>query len=697
MTKAKETAVLTNSLYVASIEPNSGSFSICLGLMELLKQNFNKVAFFKPIAQGIDSDCLTMIEKYDLDQGYKESIGYEKDEFLKLIANDSKGVMQELIQKYELLQQNHDFVLVLGISTELVSKAIEYDINYEISKNFSSPFVAVLNAKNKSSQESVSELRYALNDSKKHGCNPYATFINMVQSSQKLRLQKQLEDFEEVYTISYEPLLQKLSLSEIQASLRAKQLYGQRRGLKKLVQSQQLVSATLEQFIKDAKDEVLVVTDRSRFDIVLGVIALHYSQTSSAPAGVILCGEAEFSSEVDAVIRGYEDLQLPILTIDMAVEDVVQKLKSLRPTLGIKNRQKIQRAIELFFDSVDSLHLQKRLLHSHSDIITPLKFSYMLTLKAKERIKKIVLVESEDERILKAAAAITQRGVAKIILIGKDKQIKHKASMLGIKLRSVDIIDPLSYVSIGLMAQNLYEKRKEKGMTYDQALDLLQTNYTYFATMLVQQGLADGMVSGAVNSTADTIRPALQVIKTKPGVNTVSSVFFICLDTKVLVYGDCAINKEPNPQQLADIAISSAQTAKSFFIDPKVAMLAYSSGDSGSGETIQKVKEATQIVQQKQPDLEIEGPIQYDAAIDVEIAKKKLPHSKVAGHASVFIFPDLNSGNNTYKAVQRATNAIAIGPILQGLNSPINDLSRGCSVEDIINTITITAIQARKR
>jgi len=321
-------------------------------------------------------------------------------------------------------------------------------------------------------------------------------------------------------------------------------------------------------------------------------------------------------------------------------------------------------------------------------------FSYQILSWAKKLQKRVILPESDDERILRAASQITDKKIAKIVLVGQPKEILHRASNLGISLEGVEIIEPKSYKNLSVVAKNIYEKRKQKGLSYEQALELAQTNYTFFATSMVDLGLVDAMVSGAVNSTADTIRPALQIIKTKKDVQIVSSVFFICLDTKVLVYGDCAINRNPNAKELADIAISSAQTAKRFGIEPKVAMLSYSSGDSGSGEMIEKVKEATEIVKAKAPQLQVEGPIQYDAAIDVEVAKKKLPHSKVAGHATVFIFPDLNSGNNTYKAVQRSTGALAIGPVLQGLNKPVNDLSRGCSVSDIVNTIAITAIQA---
>jgi len=322
-----------------------------------------------------------------------------------------------------------------------------------------------------------------------------------------------------------------------------------------------------------------------------------------------------------------------------------------------------------------------------------LMFKYKLFKKARENIKTIVLPESSDERILRASEIIIRRGVAKIILLGeKDNIIKHSKS-IGLDLSKAIIINPENSFLVKKYGNILYKLRKDRGLSLDMAFDLI-THFNYFATIMVKNGDADGMVSGAIHTTADTIRPALQIIKTKPNISIVSSLFFMSMDTKVLIYADCAINQNPSPEELAQIAISSASTASSFGIDVKIAMLSYSTGKSGSGLEVDKVIKATQIIKELNPNLSIEGPIQYDAAIDPTVAIKKLPNSKVAGEATILIFPDLNTGNNTYKAVQRNSNAIAIGPILQGLNSPINDLSRGCKVEDIVNTVAITAIQA---
>ncbi len=322
-------------------------------------------------------------------------------------------------------------------------------------------------------------------------------------------------------------------------------------------------------------------------------------------------------------------------------------------------------------------------------------FQYRLFETARAAKKTIILPESEDDRILRAASILLQRDIVDLILLGQREELEHRSAQLRIDLSKATIIDPSQSELLGKFTEQFYELRKERGLTLPAARDAM-IHVNYFATMLLYNGMADGMVSGAIHTTADTIRPALQIIKTTPGISIVSSIFFMLLETKILVYGDCAINLDPTAEELAHIAITSADTAAQFGIEPKVAMLSYSTGDSGSGPDVEKVRTATKLAQELRPDLLIEGPIQYDAAIDMKVAKKKLPNSKVAGRATVFIFPDLNTGNNTYKAVQRSTGATAIGPILQGLRLPVNDLSRGALVEDIVNTVAITAVQAQQ-
>jgi phosphate acetyltransferase len=326
--------------------------------------------------------------------------------------------------------------------------------------------------------------------------------------------------------------------------------------------------------------------------------------------------------------------------------------------------------------------------------VTPLMFQHELLSRARAVRRHIVLPEGAEERILRAAEIVRLRDVVDLTLLGNPAEVGEKIAALGLSLAGVNIVDPLSSAWREDFGKTYFELRKHKGISPQMALDAM-ADASYFGTMMVHRGLADGMVSGAVHTTQHTIRPALEFVRTRPGVSIVSSVFFMCLPDRVLVYGDCAINPDPDAEQLAHIAVSSADTAQSFGVEPRVAMLSYSTGDSGKGADVDKVKEATRIARQLRPDLKLEGPIQYDAAIDPDVARVKLPKSEVAGRATVFIFPDLNAGNNAYKAVQRAADAVAIGPVLQGLNKPVNDLSRGCTVTDIVNTIAITAIQAQ--
>ena len=323
-------------------------------------------------------------------------------------------------------------------------------------------------------------------------------------------------------------------------------------------------------------------------------------------------------------------------------------------------------------------------------------FEYSLFERARQHIRHIVLPEGPEERILQASEVLNARNVVNISLIGKPEKVKEKAAILGVDLDGIDIIDHVNSPLLDDFIQEFYELRKHKGVTMDAARDAM-LDENYFGVMMVYKGLADGMVSGAIHTTADVLRPAFQIIKTRPGVQIASSVFFMCMPTRVLVFGDCAVNPDPDAQELAAIAISSADTAATFGIVPRVAILSYSTGTSGKGEDVEKVRQAVEIAKKLRPDLLIEGPMQYDAAVDPDVAQKKLPGSKVAGRATVFIFPDLNTGNNTYKAVQRSSGAVAIGPVIQGLKRPVNDLSRGCLVEDVVNTVAITAIQAGQK
>jgi phosphate acetyltransferase len=346
---------------------------------------------------------------------------------------------------------------------------------------------------------------------------------------------------------------------------------------------------------------------------------------------------------------------------------------------------------------VDTQAIEEQVIAFQPRGITPGMFLFTLQQKAREQKMHIVLPEGEDERILRATEHLLNHKLVKLTLIGKEEELERKISRLGLNFSRDDfqILDPVTYEGFEDFVNTFYGLRQHKGITMDIARDVM-ADVSYFGTMMVYKGLADGMVSGAQHTTQHTIRPALQFIKTQPGIQVVSSIFFMALDDRVLVYGDCAVNPNPSAEELAEIGIASAETSKTFGIVPRVAMLSYSSGSSGKGEDVEKVRKATRLIRERRPDLQVEGPLQYDAAVDPGVAAKKMPDSDVAGQATVLIFPDLNTGNNTYKAVQRETGAMAIGPMLQGLNKPVNDLSRGATIEDVINTVIITAIQAQE-
>ena len=390
------------------------------------------------------------------------------------------------------------------------------------------------------------------------------------------------------------------------------------------------------------------------------------------------------------------DSPLPIIQTDLDTYDTAVRVMGTRGRLAAGSQRRFDTALALFEQHVDTDEFTRALGLAHSTVVTPLMFEYQLLERARTGRKRIVLPEGGDDRVLKAAATVLARGIADLTILGDEAEVRGRAVELGLDLGAAQVLSPFDPQIVHRFAEEYAELRKHKGITYEKAADTI-TDVSYFGTMMVHLGLADGMVSGAAHTTAHTIRPAFEIIKTRPGVSVVSSVFLMALADRVLVYGDCAVIPDPTATQLSDIAISSAATARQFGIDPRIAMLSYSTGESGSGEDVDKVREATAFVRERAPELLVEGPIQYDAAADAAVAKAKMPDSAVAGRATVFVFPDLNTGNNTYKAVQRSAGAVAMGPVLQGLNKPINDLSRGALVEDIVNTIAITAIQAQNQ
>ena len=507
-------------------------------------------------------------------------------------------------------------------------------------------------------------------------------------------LKKSLPEEVLVNTIPIISSLNNPTIQEIVKELNARVLFGAA-FLNNQVGSFSVGAMQLRNYLLNLKENGLVITPGDRADIILGALQANESVNYPAISGIVLTGNILPEESILKLIEGLSTV-VPIISVEEGTYLITNKIGAIKPKIYAKNKEKILTSINTFENYVDLDNLSDKLIKFESDGMTPKMFQYNLVKRAKKHRKHIVLPEGNDDRIIIAASRLLAMDVVDISIIGDQKQIENKVATLGLTFdfSKVDIINPNKSEHYNDYVNTYYELRKQKKMTLEIARDLMEDG-SYFGTMMVYKGHADGMVSGAAHTTQHTILPALQFIKTKPNSSVVSSIFFMCLEDRVSIFGDCAINPNPTAEQLAEIAISSAESSIAFGIEPKIAMLSYSSGSSGKGDEVDKVRTATEIVRHKRPDLKIEGPIQYDAAVDPEVGQSKMPNSEVAGHASVLIFPDLNTGNNTYKAVQRETGALAIGPMLQGLNKPVNDLSRGCTVDDIINTVVITAIQAQ--
>ena len=449
---------------------------------------------------------------------------------------------------------------------------------------------------------------------------------------------------------------------------------------------------TLPNLMERIEDGAVLITPGDRADVLLASLFAHASKELPSPAGIVLTGGLRPADTFLKPLEGFPTM-LPVILTEHGTYEAATLAGAREGVIAVDTPRKITKALAVFEEYVDGDELLSRVDVARSEAVTPLMFEYELLDRARAAKKHIVLPEGTDERVLRAAETLLRRRVVELTLLGPEDEVRGAASRLGVDLWGANLLDPTDEELRERFAAEYTERRQHKGMVLDAARDIV-TDVSYFGTLMVALGMADGMVSGATHTTAETIRPAFEVIKSAPGAGVVSSVFFMCLADQVLVYGDCAVNPNPTAEQLADIAISSAATAAQFGIEPRVAMLSYSTGHSGSGAEVERVRTATELVRERAPELSVEGPIQYDAAVDAGVAKTKLPGSQVAGRATVFIFPDLNTGNNTYKAVQRSAHAIAVGPVLQGLNQPVNDLSRGATVHDIVNTVAITAIQA---
>ncbi len=693
----------TSSLYLASLELATGTLFVSIGLMNILKSRYQKVAFFRPVIkqrERDDGDITFMREHFSLIQSYEECFCFDTDEVENFLAEENiDQFITTIITHYKKLEAKYDFVLIEGLPRSLFSATLDFDINLHLAKNLSTPFIPILNAKEKLSRAIYDEIKLEEEIVQNAGVSHFATFVNRIKASEMQAVKDLLQNRPTRVMSFLLPNNRELdtpSLQEIRMALNAEMVLGSEDSLNNSVKQSKIAAMSLEHFLPRLKEGDLIIVPADRADIIIATFVSFYAKESPNVAGIILSGGITPDQSMMRLLTNFHVIELPIMSVEADTYTTASQVEVVRSRITPKSTRKIALAKGLFDTNVNREKILKRLQESHTNIMTPMMFTYTLFERARQKRQRIVLPESSDERILRAAEILLRRDVVDLVLLGNENDIGYKASLLSLDIAKATIIDPDSSPYKERFSETFFELRKTKGLTLDAARDAM-AHPNYFATMMVHLGLADGMVSGAVHTTGDTIRPALQIIKTTEENSIVSSVFFMCLQTRVLVYGDCAVNLDPNAEELAQIAISSAKTAERFGIEPRIAMLSYSTGSSGQGDTVDKVRKATEIVQKSHPHLLIEGPIQYDAAIDPEVARTKLPDSRIAGSATIFIFPDLNTGNNTYKAVQRSAKAIAIGPVLQGLKKPVNDLSRGCSVDDIVNTVAITAVQAQER
>ena len=695
---------MLKTVFITSTEAHSGKSIISIGLVNMLLGKAQKIGYYKPIIdqnqpQHRDDHIDTILTHFDLPMAYEDTFAFTWQEAMTKIDTESQGEMIDtIIRKFKRLDEQYDFTVVEGTDYQGEGAVFEFDLNAQIAKNLGSPVIIVISGEEKTDEQVINAALSAIHNFSAREIQVLAVVANKISSESikavKNLLTKQLPTGVLLAIIEEDKRLKSPTMKEINEQLHGKVLFGAE-SLTNQVDNFVTGAMQVPNFLNYIKENVLIITPGDRGDIIISALQANLSASYPKIAGIVLTAGYIPEKPIMKLIRGLPTA-VPILAVQTGTFETSNVVGAIRSRISSDNTRKIRLAIDTFDRSINLPELEKSLISLKPSGITPRMFQYQLTQWARRLKKHIVLAEGNDERILKAAARLLSQDIVDITLLGDAAEINKLIGQLDIRqeLAKVRIVNPAKDERYIDYVHTLYELRKNKNVTLEMARDLM-TDVSYFGTMMVYKGHADGMVSGAVNTTLHTIRPALQFIKTKPGVSLVSSIFFMCLTDRVCIFGDCAVNPNPTAEQLAEIAISSAESSERFGIEPRIAMLSYSSGNSGEGEDVEKVRKATEIVRSSHPELKIEGPIQYDAAVDPVVGKNKLPGSEVAGRASVLIFPDLNTGNNIYKAVQRETGALAIGPMLQGLRKPINDLSRGCTVDDVFNTVIVTAIQCQ--
>ena len=706
---------MQHTLFIAPTDINTGLTSISLGLIRAFDQLGLKVAICKPIAKTTENKRQRSIDLIAYATGQEPPKPISLQQAQNMVGEGKQDrLMEEVIAMHRQVRADADVVIVEGLEPDR-SEPYTARLNVEMAKTLDAEIILVASPAQRTMaqfKEHVDMAKNVFGGDKNR--NLLGCIINKINAPNNPAIPIKSQGLVDANPVSTEILKRQfnnietdgfkvLGLIPWDASLvapRTKDIaeYLQANIINDCaletsrVRRISLCARTVPNMVTALQPGTLVVTPGDRDDILL---AAAMASANGVPlAGVLLTSNLPPDERVMKLLMPSLK-QLPVLSVESDTFQTASQLSHMNDGVQADDSERVESIMNHIADHLDTEFLRERLQIQKHIRMSPAAFRYQLVQLAQAAKKKVVLPEGEEPRTIQAAAICQERGIAQCILLGKQDTIEQVAESLGVRLpKGLQILDPDSIRAQYI--EPMVELRKHKNLTAPMAEAQLEDTVV-LGTMMLALDQVDGLVSGAIHTTANTIRPALQLIKTAPNAKLVSSIFFMLLPEQVMVYGDCAVNPDPNDEELADIALQSADSATAFGIEPKVAMISYSTGSSGSGSDVEKVRSATTLAQAKRPELLIDGPLQYDAATTASVAASKAPNSPVAGQASVVIFPDLNTGNTTYKAVQRSANVVSIGPMLQGLAKPVNDLSRGALVEDIVYTIALTAIQADNR
>ena len=699
-----------NKIYISGADPHAGTSVVALGMFGALSRIVDRIGFFKPVGDGPgDTDVAVMKTAFRLALEASEMCPLSIAEARELMARgDETALLDRICAAYDTVRNSGDLVVMEGISHQRSQTSFDLDINATIAARLGAPVVLVAGASafgKPLRPEEVTTAVLAANGSfKEKGCDVMGVVLNRVRgeavavAGDHYVEALEREGLTVFGALPNLPYLGMPRLAQIVNALDADVLSG-RDALSNIASGTLIAAMQPRNFLKwlrQQRDNTLVIAPGDRDDLLLAIALTQMSPQHRRIAGLILTGGFRPDAEILELLEAQSGLRFPILAVKPDTFTAAMALRELDVRVGPGDDDKIYAVTATTQRFVDQNKLWDQLELSGSRPARAGSFLESIVDRAKELDKTIVFPEGEEPRTIRAVSRLASAKVVRPVVIGDPAKIRAFAEKEDVSLEGVTLVDPRTSDRREHYADTVYRIRKDKkgGMTREFAMQWLDESTIHFGTVMVQCGEADGLVAGAIHATSDTIRPAFQIIGVRPEVGVASSIFFMVFKDRVLVYGDCAIIPSPNVQELAGIAIAAARTARAFGIDPRVAMLSYSTGSSGAGGDVDKVTAATQLVRERDPALAVDGPMQYDAAIDPEIGKRKQPNSPVAGQANVFVFPDLDAGNIAYKAVQRMSGALAVGPVMQGMNKPVNDLSRGCSVDDIYYVGAITAIQS---